>query len=76
MASEQFETVDLTPTWSTIGAIYARLAESGEVKACAAYRSEAMRAFAMAQALAAIFDRLPEDLAAEAREICAREVKK
>lgn len=37
-------TIDITPTWAEWGRMYAAFAESGERKACAALRSELIRA--------------------------------
>ena len=46
--------IDLAPTWGEFGLVYARLAESGEVNAVRAMRSDLARAFAAAQALSAL----------------------
>lgn len=62
------ETIDMTPTWGNIGVLYVRLAESQEVKAIRAMRSDVARAFAMAEALKAITPTLND----EQRAIMAR----
>lgn len=46
--------IDLAPTWGEFGLVYARLAESGEVNAVRAMRSDALRAFAAAQTFSAL----------------------
>ena len=46
--------IDLAPTWGEFGLVYARLAESGEVDAVRAMRSDVLRAFAAAQTLSAL----------------------
>ncbi|WP_321809038.1 hypothetical protein [Burkholderia sp. BCC1993] len=55
------ETIDITPTWGNIGALYVRLAESQEVKAIRGMRSDVARAFASAEALKAIMSTLNDD---------------
>jgi hypothetical protein len=57
-------TIDMTPTWGQIGAMYVRLAESKEVKAIRAMRSEVARAFSAAQALQAIHSTLTDEQSA------------
>lgn len=52
------ETIDITPTWGSIGALYVRLAESQEVKAISGMRSDVAHAFASAEALKAIMPTL------------------
>ena len=43
--------IDLTPSWSEFGRLYARLAESGELEAVGKLRGELAKAMAAAQAL-------------------------
>lgn len=62
------ETIDITPTWGNIGALYVRLAESQEVKAIRGMRADVARAFASAEALKAIMSTLND----EQRAIMAR----
>jgi hypothetical protein len=45
------KTIDLTPTWPEVGALFFTLARSKEVRAIEAGKSEFLRAFAMAGAL-------------------------
>lgn len=70
------KTIDLTPTWGEIGIFYARLAESGELKALKAMRSEIARAMAAAQALTAIQDELPDHLQAKVAKVLSAELSK
>jgi len=70
------QTIDLTPTWGEIGTLYVRLAESGEVKALAGMRREVARAFAAAQALLAVQNDLPADLAERVRAVIRAEMTK
>lgn len=46
--------IDITPTWSAIGEIYIRLAESNEQKAIRGMRDEIRKAFAIASAAVAM----------------------
>ncbi|MBW5286543.1 hypothetical protein [Burkholderia gladioli] len=62
------ETIDITPTWGNIGALYVRLAESQEVTAIRGMRADVARAFASAEALKAIMSTLND----EQRAITAR----
>lgn len=54
------EYIDLTPSWTTVGQIYIRLAESGEQKAIQAMRPEIRRVFAMAEASQIMHDELSD----------------
>ncbi|GJH39049.1 hypothetical protein CBA19CS91_39850 [Paraburkholderia hospita] len=76
MANETTMTIDMTPTWGQIGAMYVRLAESKEVKAIRALRPEVARAFAAAQALQAINDTLTEEQRAIAAKTLTEELTK
>lgn len=70
------ETIDMTPTWGEIGALYARLAESQEVKVIRGMRSEMARAFAAAQALQAIKATLTEEQRAVVAKTLTEELTK
>lgn len=50
------ETIDVTPTWSALMTVYARMAESGQQAFCQHMRSEVLRAAAAADALKALVD--------------------
>ena len=48
------QTIDITPSWSAVGEIYIRLAESNEQKALRAMSGEIRKAFAIASAAVAL----------------------
>lgn len=69
-------TIDMTPTWGEIGVLYARLAESREVKAIREMRPDVARAFAAAQALKAIQASLTEAQSAIVAQTLTAELAK
>lgn len=54
------KTIDLTPTWSAIGAMYIRFAESNEQAVITKMAPEIRKAFALATAATAIYPALNE----------------
>jgi hypothetical protein len=68
------EKIDMTPTWSEVGNLFFRLAESREVKALQAGKSEFLRGFAMATALNELMPALSEEQCAQVHETIAREL--
>jgi hypothetical protein len=55
-AAEMSQTIDLTPTWSVIGEMYIRFAESNEQAAIRNMAPEIRKAFAIATATVAIYE--------------------
>lgn len=55
------ETIDMTPSWGEWTNVYARFAESGEIKACLALRKDLARIAAMAEGLRAILPELTKE---------------
>jgi hypothetical protein len=53
----KMKTIDMTPTWREWGIMYARLAETGERKACAAMRPDLLKALTAAEALSTLINR-------------------
>jgi hypothetical protein len=69
-------TIDITPTWGEWGGIYARFAESGEIKAIMGLRHDYARAFSYAQAFTKLLATLTDEQKTLADQIIAAEMTK
>lgn len=69
-------TIDITPTWGEVGNIYMRFAESGEREAARAYRDQAAKASAFAEAFKTIHPDLPPELLEKADAAFRAELRK
>lgn len=68
--------IDVTPSWGEVGNLFCSLAFGGEIKAAEAMKSEAAKAFALAEALTKVHNSLSDEQKTLIAQVVAVELKK